>query len=55
MKEEAAILLAREGHEDAFRVLYDNHRERIYRIGEIEAREPDEASLLLGPPGAAAS
>jgi phosphoribosylformylglycinamidine cyclo-ligase len=29
--------------------------ERIYRIGEIEAREDGEASLLFGPPDATAS
>ncbi len=29
--------------------------ERIYRIGEIEARKPEEASLLLSPPSASPS
>jgi phosphoribosylformylglycinamidine cyclo-ligase len=29
--------------------------ERIYRIGEIEARKADDAPLILGPPGAATS
>jgi phosphoribosylformylglycinamidine cyclo-ligase len=29
--------------------------ERIYRIGEIEAREPEEASLLLSPPSTSPS
>jgi len=47
MKEEAAILLAREGHEDAFRVLYDNHRERIYRIAYRYTRSVHDAEDIM--------
>lgn len=47
MKDEAAILLAREGQEDAFRHLYDNHRERIYRIAYRYTRSVHDAEEIM--------
>jgi RNA polymerase sigma-70 factor (ECF subfamily) len=46
-KEEADILLAGEGDEDAFRRLYDSHRERIYRIGYRYTRSVHDAEDIL--------
>lgn len=47
MKDEAAILSAREGNEDAFRRLYDIHRERIYRIAYRYTRSVHDAEDIM--------
>jgi len=47
MKDETAILSAQEGNEDAFRTLYDNHRERIYRIAYRYTRSVHDAEDIM--------
>lgn len=47
MKDHVAILLAREGNEDAFRRLYDDNRERIYRIAYRYTRSVDDAQDVM--------
>jgi RNA polymerase sigma-70 factor (ECF subfamily) len=47
MKDDVAILLAREGNEDAFRRLYNDNRERIYRIAYRYTRSVDDADDVM--------
>jgi RNA polymerase sigma-70 factor (ECF subfamily) len=47
MKDDVAISLAREGHEDAFRRLYDKHRERVYRIAYRYTRSVHDAEDVM--------
>ena len=47
MNDLAAIRLAQQGHRDAFRALYDAHRERIYRLAFRYTRSGDAAEDVL--------
>lgn len=47
MKDDVAILLAREGNEDAFRRLYNDNRERIFRIAYRYTRSVDDAEDIM--------
>jgi RNA polymerase sigma-70 factor (ECF subfamily) len=47
MTNRAHIQLAKAGHRDAFRVLYDDHRERIYRLAFRYTRSAEEAKDVM--------
>jgi RNA polymerase sigma-70 factor (ECF subfamily) len=47
MMEHRTVLLAKEGHRDAFRSLYDEHRERIYRLAFRYTRSPQDADDVM--------
>jgi RNA polymerase sigma-70 factor (ECF subfamily) len=47
MKDDVAILLAREGNEDAFRRLYDDHKERVFRIAYRYTRSVQDAEDVM--------
>jgi len=47
MNDETAISLAKEGHEDAFRYLYDANRERIYAMAYRYTRSRQEAEDIM--------
>jgi RNA polymerase sigma-70 factor (ECF subfamily) len=47
MKDDVAILLAREGNEDAFRRLYDDHKERVFRIAYRYTRTVHDAEDVM--------
>ncbi len=47
MNEHTAILLAREGSEDAFHRLYEDNRERIYRLAYRYVRIPHDAEDIM--------
>lgn len=47
MNDDVAILLAREGNEDAFRRLYNDNRERIFRIAYRYTRSVDDAEDIM--------
>jgi RNA polymerase sigma-70 factor (ECF subfamily) len=47
MNEETAINLAREGHEDAFRYLYDTNRERVYALAYRYTRSRHDAEDIM--------
>ena len=47
MKEAMTILLAKEGNESAFRHLYEDHRERIYRMSYRYTRSKEDAEDIM--------
>jgi RNA polymerase sigma-70 factor (ECF subfamily) len=47
MENDVAILLAREGNEDAFRQLYDDHRERVFRMAYRYTRSVHDAEDVM--------
>jgi RNA polymerase sigma-70 factor (ECF subfamily) len=47
MTDETILLRAREGHEDAFRQIYDNHREPIYRLAYRYTRSQEDAEDMM--------
>jgi len=47
MNEEMAILLAKEGHENGFKKLYEDYRERIYHLAYRYTRSRQEAEDIL--------
>ena len=47
MREDAAILLAKEGDEEAFRLLYDDNCERIYTLAYRYVRSPEDAKDVM--------
>ena len=47
MDEEITILLAKEGNQSAFRRLYEDHRERIYRLARRYTASQQEAEDML--------
>jgi RNA polymerase sigma-70 factor (ECF subfamily) len=47
MKDDVAILLAKEGNEDAFRRLYEDNRERVYRIAYRYTRSVHDAEDVM--------
>jgi RNA polymerase sigma-70 factor (ECF subfamily) len=47
MNEHMAILLAREGNEDAFHRLYEDNCERVYRLAYRYARSPQDAEDIM--------
>lgn len=47
MTEEIAVLLAKEGHIDAFRDLYEAHREGVYRLAFRYVRSPQDAEDIM--------
>jgi len=47
MNEEVILLQAKEGHEDAFRKIYKNHRERIYRLAYRYTRSIQDAEDIM--------
>jgi RNA polymerase sigma-70 factor (ECF subfamily) len=47
MKDDVAILLAKEGNEDAFRRLYDENRERVFRIAYRYTRSVHDAEDIM--------
>ena len=47
MQEEMIILLAKEGHEEAFRQLYENHREQIYRLAYRYTKSQQDAEDIM--------
>jgi hypothetical protein len=47
MTEEMIVVLAREGHRDAFRRLYETHREGVYRTAYRYLRSVEDAEDIL--------
>ena len=47
MTEEITVLLAKEGRREAFRELYDAHREGIYRLALRYVRSPQDAEDVM--------
>ena len=47
MNEEMAIVLAKDGHSDACRHLYDQNRERVFRMAYRYARSLEDAEDIL--------
>lgn len=47
MTDEQAVLLAREGHENAFRELYERHRAGVYGLAYRYARSAQDAEDIL--------
>ena len=47
MKDDVTILLAREGNEDAFRRLYDDHKERVFSIAYRYMRSVHDAEDVM--------
>ncbi len=47
MQEAQTLNLARDGHREAFRKLYDDHRERIYRLAYRYLRSAQDAEDVL--------
>ena len=47
MNEETAVILAREGHEDAFRYLYETNRERVYGLAYRYTRSQQDAEDVM--------
>ncbi|MDH4272197.1 MAG: sigma-70 family RNA polymerase sigma factor [Candidatus Aminicenantes bacterium] len=47
MSEDVTILLAKEGNKDAFRRLYDGHRERVFRLAFRYTRSAEDAEDVM--------
>jgi len=47
MTEEMTVLLAREGRREAFRELYEAHREAVYRLAFRYVRSPQDAEDVM--------
>lgn len=47
MTEEMTVLLAKEGHRDAFRELFDRNREIVYRLAFRYVRSPQDAEDVM--------
>jgi RNA polymerase sigma-70 factor (ECF subfamily) len=47
MKEEMIILLAKEGHEEAFRQLFEMHKEKIYQMAYRYTKSQQDAEDIL--------
>jgi len=47
MTEALTILLAKEGNKDAFRQLYDEHRERVYRLAFRYTRSAQDSEDIM--------
>jgi len=47
MNDETTILLAKEGHPEAFRALYDRNRENVFRLAIRYVRSPQDAEDVM--------
>jgi RNA polymerase sigma-70 factor (ECF subfamily) len=47
MSDEMTVVLAREGNRDAFRRLYENHREQVYRTAYRYSRSAEDAEDIM--------